>query len=88
MPFLDQSLQCRARIRVLGVDGDDLPQTLLTLGVVRRDRGQPQPGVLVARLGDQHEVEHLARLVWQAALCGENGLTEEFFGAHGVCSLL
>lgn len=73
---------------MLRVDGDDLPQAFFALGVVCRDRGQPQPGVLIARLGNQHEIEHLAGFVRQSALRGEYRLTEEFFGAHryGYCS--
>ena len=53
---------------MLGIDRDDLTQTLFTLGVIGADRGQPQPGGFVARLGNQHEMEDLAGLVGLAAL--------------------
>jgi hypothetical protein len=59
---------------VFGVDGDDLPQAFFALGVVGCDGGQPDPGVLVARLGDEDEMKHLARLVRQSALSGKDGL--------------
>jgi hypothetical protein len=42
---------------MLGIDGQHLPQTVFTLGFVAGDGSQPQPGVFVARLVDQHEVE-------------------------------
>ena len=67
---------------MVGIDGDDLPQAVFTFGVVGRDGGQPDPGVLVARLGNQHKVKHLACLVRQPALRGEDGLAQQFFGAH------
>ena len=53
---------------MFGIDRDDLTQALFTLGVIGADRGQPQPGGFVTRLGDQHEVEYLASLVGLAAL--------------------
>jgi hypothetical protein len=53
---------------MLGVDRYDLTQTFFALGLVGADRGQPQPGGFVARLGDQHEMEYLASLVGLAAL--------------------
>ena len=58
----------------MGVDGDDLPQTLFALGVVSGDRTQPQPGVFVVRLGDEDEVEEFAGFIRQIALRGENAL--------------
>ncbi len=67
---------------MLGVDGDDLLQAFFALGIVGRDRGEPQPGVLVARLGNQHQVEHLAGLVTQATLRGQDRLSQQFFRAH------
>lgn len=80
--FLDQPLQFDGGIGMLGVDGDDLPQALFALGVGGGDGGQPDPGVLVARFGNEHKVKHLARFVRQAALCRENGLAKQFFGTH------
>ncbi len=68
-----------------GVDGDDLPQAFLALGVVGRDGSQPDPGVLVARLGNQYEMKQVARFVRRPALCGEDGLAQQFFSAHSVC---
>lgn len=88
MTFLYHTLQFGRGAGVTGVDGDDLPQTVFTLGIVGRDRGQPHPGVLVARLSNQHKMEHLARFVRLPALRRKDGLTEEFFSAHSVCGLL
>jgi hypothetical protein len=44
--------------------------------------------VFVARFGNEDEIKHLARLVWQSALSSEDGLPEKFFGARSVCGLL
>lgn len=59
---------------MFGVDGNDLPQALFTFGVMGGQRRQPHPGVFIARLGNQHQVKHLARFVRQPALRGEDGL--------------
>ena len=59
---------------MLGVDGDNLPQALFTLGVMGGQRRQPHPGMLITRLGNQHKVKHLTRFIRQSALRGEDGL--------------
>jgi hypothetical protein len=68
LALLNQALQFDGGVGMLGVDGDDLSQAFFTLGVVGGDGGQPDPGVLIARLGNQHEMKQFARLVWQSAL--------------------
>jgi hypothetical protein len=88
LTFFDQPVQFGGRAGMLGVDGNDLPQTLFALGVVGGERGQPGPGVLVARLGNQDEMKHLAGFVGLAALRGEDGLAQQVFSAHSAYGLL
>jgi hypothetical protein len=57
LAFIDQALQFDGGVGMFGVDGDDLPQALLTFGIIRRNGRQPHPGIFIARLGDEDEVE-------------------------------
>jgi hypothetical protein len=82
LAFFNHALQFGRGAGVFGVDGDDLPQAVFALGVTGSEGRQPHPGIFVARLGNQHEMEHLARFVWLPALRREDGLAEEFFSAH------
>jgi hypothetical protein len=81
--FLVDFLQFVGGVDVLGVDGQDLTQALFFFGVVHSHRAEPQPGILLTRIGDKGEVEHLAGLLVLAAPHQRDTLSDEVFGVHG-----
>ncbi len=67
---------------MLGVDGQDLPQTVFLLGIVHGYRAEPQPRVFTARIGDQRQVEQLACFLVLAAPRQGDALSDKVFGVH------
>ena len=65
--FLAEFLQLVGGVDVVGIDREDLAQAVFFFGVVYGHRAEPQPGVLVTRIGDEREIEHLAGLFVLAA---------------------
>jgi len=80
--FLAKFLQLVRSVGVPGIDRQDLPQAVFFFGVVYGHGAEPQPGVFIARIGDEREIEHLAGLLVLAAPRQRNALSKQVFGVH------
>ncbi len=57
------------------VERQNLQQCFFFFGVVTRHRAEPQPGIFVARIRHQHQIEEFARFFVLAAFGEGNALS-------------